>query len=262
MPEGDTIRRTADVLRRAIGGARVRAFSSARPELAGAALAGATVEAIEPRGKHLLVRFDDGRALHTHLGMHGSWHVYRPGERWRLPAHRAHAVIETDTWIAVCFDPPTCALVRAGRTPTGVARLGPDLSDAAPDLDEAVRRLRAEPTLALGVAVMRQDLVSGIGNVYKSEVLFVRRLDPFAPIASADDAALRALLEEARRLLRRNVGRPRRTAPRRLGAPHWVYGRAGEPCFACGAPIARAAQGQPPRSTYFCPACQRAAAPS
>jgi len=257
VPEGDTIHRAADTLRRAIGGQRVRGFSSTLPALAHVELTGATVEAVEARGKHLLVRFDDGRTLHTHMRMTGSWHIYRPGERWRVGAHRARAVIETEPWVAVCFDAPLCELVRAGVTPALVAQLGPDLLDPGADLDEAVRRMRARADLPLGVAVMRQRLVSGIGNVYKSETLFIRRADPFAPVAVHDDAALRAILEEAQRLLRLNLTRSaRRTRHRLRGERVWVYGRSGKPCLRCGATVRMRRQGDEARSTYYCPRCQ------
>jgi len=257
MPEGDTIHRAADTLRRAIGGQRVRGFSSTLPALAHVELTGATVAAVEARGKHLLVRFDDGRTLHTHMRMRGSWHIYRPGERWRKGTHRAHAVIETEPWVAVCFDAPLCELVRAGQVPELVARLGPDLLDPGADLDEAVRRMRAREDLPLGVAVMRQHLVSGIGNVYKSETLFIRRADPFAPVADHDDACLRAILEEAQRLLRLNLARNnRRTRHRLRGERLWVYGRSGKPCLECQTTIRMRRQGDDGRSTYFCPRCQ------
>ncbi len=254
MPEGDTIHQAARTLARAIGGRRVLGWRSALPALEGADLAGRTVERVEARGKHLLVRFDDGRTLHTHMRMDGSWHIYRPGEPWPIGAHRAHAVIETEAWVAVCFDAPICELVRG--EPAMVARLGPDLLDPDADLEEALRRLRAHPDLPLGVAVMRQDLVAGIGNVYKSEVLFLTRLDPFAPVAARTDDELRRVLAEAQRLLRINVGRRRRTRHRLRGDPHWVYDRSGEPCFACGALIAMSRQGDHGRSTYYCPTCQ------
>ncbi|MCB9594089.1 MAG: hypothetical protein H6719_15250 [Sandaracinaceae bacterium] len=256
MPEGDTIHQTARTLQRAIGGQPVVGWRSVLRPLDGVSFEGVEVASVEARGKHLLVHFDDGRTLHTHMKMDGSWHIYRPGERWQLGEHRAHAVIETPTWVAVCFDAPICELVAKGRVPEAVARLGPDLLDPDADLDEAVRRLRSEPDLPLGVAVMRQDLVSGIGNVYKSEVLFLKRLSPFARVADVDDATLRGVVDEARRLLRANLGRARRTRHRLRGDRHWVYGRSGAPCFECDGTIEMERQGDQRRSTYFCPACQ------
>ncbi len=258
MPEGDTIHRSAATLARAIGGAEVTGWRSDRPELADASIAGATIAAVEARGKHLLVRFADGRTLHTHMRMSGSWHVYRPGERWR-GGGRVQAVIETEAWVAVCFNAPVCELLPPGREPAAVRALGPDLLAPRPDLDEAIRRLRAAGALPLGVAVMDQRLVAGIGNVYKSEVLFLERLDPFGPVGDVPEEALRATLTRARALMKRNLRGGRRQTRRRDGGPTlWVYDRAGAPCLACGALVAMRRQGEQARSTYFCPACQGA----
>ena len=259
MPEGDTIHRTARTLALAIEGRSVTGWRSVLPALESADLSGTTVATVEARGKHLLVVFDDGRTLHTHMMMSGSWHIYRPGEAWQKSPGRAHAVIETDEWVAVCFDAPICELVPAGRTPELVARLGPDLLDPEADLEEAIRRLRAHEHLPLGEAVMRQHLVSGIGNVYKSETLFLRREDPFAPVSKLDDARLRGILEEAQRLLRLNLRRRHRRTNHRLGRERlWVYGRSGKPCLECGGSVRMTRQGDQGRSTYFCPACQSA----
>lgn len=258
MPEGDTIYRAARTLRKAIGGKPVRAFRSALPQLADAALVGTTVEAVEARGKNLLVRFDDGHTLHTHMMMVGSWHVYRVGEPWQRGADRAFAVIETDDWLAVCFDAPICKLLRPGERSPQLDALGPDLLDPGADLDEALRRLRQNDELPLGVAIMQQHVVAGVGNVYKSEVLFLRRLDPFAPVSSVSDEALRDALLLARKLMKQNVGHARmRTTRRRFGSSRlWVYGRKNEPCFECGTPLDMRRQGEQGRSTYFCPRCQ------
>ena len=259
MPEGDTIYRAARTLNKAIGGKVVRGFRSALPELERAALEGRTVESVRARGKNLLVDFDDGQRLHTHMMMEGSWHVYRLGEPWQRRESRAFAVIETEDWVAVCFDAPICKLLAPGERSPQLDALGPDLLDPEADLDEALRRLRQFETLPLGEAVMRQHLVAGIGNVYKSEVLFLERLDPFAPVSSVTDEALRAALKLARKLMKQNVGHARmRTTRRRFGSSRlWVYGRKNEPCFECGSRVDMRRQGEQGRSTYFCPRCQR-----
>ncbi len=256
MPEGDTIHRAARTLDRAIGGRVVtRASGDEETRRAIEPLTGATVAKVEARGKHLLVRFDDGRTLHTHMRMDGSWHIYRPGERWMRPAHTAVAVLETEAWIAVCFDAPLVEVVRGD--PALVQKLGPDLLAPSVDLDEAIARLRACGELAIGEALLRQSAVSGIGNVYKSEVLFLRRVDPFAKVGALDDATLRALLEEARRAMKANLtGNARVTRRRFGGAKVWVYGRSGKPCFECGTPVRMRRQGDAGRSTYYCPRCQ------
>ncbi|HJL16273.1 MAG TPA: DNA-formamidopyrimidine glycosylase family protein [Sandaracinaceae bacterium LLY-WYZ-13_1] len=258
MPEGDTIHRAARTLEKAIGGRRVTAWRSNDPALDRVDdLVGRTVAAVEARGKNLLVRFDDGRTLHTHQRMEGSWHVYRPGEAWRKPARGAVAVIETDAWVAVCFHAPVCDLLAPGRVPRAVRRLGPDLLAPRADLDEALRRMRAHPTMPVGVAVMRQHLVAGIGNVYKSETLFLERASPFTPVAELSDEALRGILRRARRLMKQNLRGFPRTTRRRFGRERlWVYGRAGERCYTCGEAIRMRRQGDDGRSTYFCPRCQ------
>ncbi len=254
MPEGDTIHRTARTLERAIGNKTVRRFSCATSD---ADLSGRVVESVEARGKHLLIRFDDGRTLHSHMQMEGSWHIYRPGERWQRPAFAARAVIETDDWIAVCFDAPIVELVRAGEIPELVRRLGPDLLADEFDPAEAIARMRELGSLEIGEALLRQQLVAGIGNVYKSECLFLERTNPFTRVESLGDDALRAVLGRARTLMRQNVKRSIRTTRRSLRGPRtWVYGRSGKPCFVCETRIRMRRQGDAGRSTYFCPACQ------
>jgi endonuclease-8 len=258
MPEGDTILRAARALSRVLAGQTILRVSSPLPGLSRTLLAGARVTTVDAVGKNLLVRFDDGRVLHTHLRMEGSWHVYRVGERWRRAASRARIVLETAAHVAVCFDAPIVRLVSAARARRDMAKIGPDL--LAPDFDAgvALARLRAAPGLAVGDAILRQSLVAGVGNVCKSEVLFLARVDPRANVAELSDASLATILAEARRLLAinsaPNAGAMRRTRGGRH--PLWVYRRKGEPCFRCRTPIQMVRQGPTLRSTYFCPACQ------
>lgn len=258
MPEGDTIHRAAFTLRRAIAGQVVTGWRSSKAELARVDdLIGRRVEDVEARGKHLLVRFDDGRTLHTHMRMDGSWHIYRPGEAWQRSERVAVAVIETEPWVAVCFSAPTCVLLGPGELSEALRQLGPDLLDPDVDLGEALARLRGRPELPIGEALMRQHLVAGIGNVFKSEVLFLRRVSPFVKSGELSDEALRGLLEEAQRLMKESVRGGSRITRRRFGSSRlWVYGRSGKPCFTCGHRIRMRRQGEDGRSTYFCPACQ------
>lgn len=257
MPEGDTIHRAARTLDKAIAGRVVTAASSPRPDLAGVGeLPGRAIVRVEARGKHLLVRFDDGSSLHTHMGMEGSWHVYRPGERWWHGEHRAVVVLETEAWVAVCFDAPLAELCGPGVEPLLVRNLGPDLLVPEVDLDEAVARLSAIGDRPIGEAIMRQDRVAGIGNVLKSEVLFLTRVSPFTPVGELDSATLARVLREARRWMVRSVRSGRRITRQRAGSRVWVYDRSGEPCFECGATIRMRRQGASARSTYFCPTCQ------
>ena len=259
MPEGDTIHRTAAALQRAIGGKRLTGFRSTLPALSRARLAGRTVERIEARGKHLWIRFDDGRALRSHMRMAGSWHLYRPGERWWKPEHLARAVLETDEFLAVCFQAPVLELVAPGRIEAhpALAGLGPDLLAPVFDSAEAVRRLRAAPDRSIAEALLAQSDVSGIGNIYKSESLFLCRLHPSRAVASLSDDSIRRLLTTARRLMSASVvGAGRGTRRASEGPRYWVYRRSGRACLRCGGMVRMSRHGADRRSTYWCPGCQ------
>ena len=267
MPEGNTIYRTATVLRAALLGRTIVA-ARARPgpglvhvpRLEG--LVGATVTAVESRGKHLLIRFSNRLTLRTHLRMRGSWHRYAPGERWERPVNQASVVLETAQAVAVCFNAPTAELLTDSEMARAEAlrALGPDL--LAPDFDaeEAVRRLRQLGDHEIGEALLEQRAVAGIGNVHKSETLFLERVNPFTPVRRLADETLGALLATARRLLGANLGGGRRvtTGVARPGQSLWVYGRAGRPCRRCGSLVRTARQGDLGRTTYWCERCQPA----
>jgi endonuclease-8 len=224
---------------------------------------GARVESVEARGKHLLIAFDDGLTLHTHLGLHGSWHRYRRGEPWRRPASRAVAVLETDQSVAVCFDAPTVELLetRAVEIHPALRRLGPDVAQDDVDVEAAVRRLRSLGDVAVGDALLDQAAVAGLGNVYRSELCFIERVNPFRPVSAVSDEALRAMLERGAKLVRANSGGGARVTTT-AGTPGntFVYGRRGRPCHRCGARIAsatvRGREDGRPRRVYWCPACQ------
>ncbi len=256
MPEGDTIFRAARTLHRALGGKTIEAFATRLPQLQGARLVGRRVERVRPRGKNLLMELDDGRVLHSHLLMSGSWHIYREGDRWRKPRRRADVVITTEPWRAVAFDLPVARLLKSERASPLLRQLGPDLLDEAVRLEDVLPRLRRANELPLGVALMRQHVVAGIGNVYKSEVLFLARLDPFAAVSSVGDDALLGVLSTARELMQRNLVGFARTTRKRWEGRLWVYGRAGEACRVCGGSLRMRRQGDDGRSTYYCPACQ------
>jgi endonuclease-8 len=270
MPEGDSIRRLADELRRAVRGRLVRAFE-ARTVAGEPDLVGRAIVEIDTHGKNLFVRFDDGRALHVHLRMTGRVRIEAPAvvrARESLRGRRRRDLrLEVDGAIVTGSAIPVLRLVTASAMRRTIAELGPDL--LAPELDEsdATSRLRALAARPIGEALMLQRAVAGIGNVYKSEVLFLERVHPAARVRDLDDATLARLLGRARELMQANVraGRRRtrgargaRSAGGALAGPSlWVYGRAGQPCLACRAPIAVVRQGASPgRSTYFCPRCQ------
>lgn len=265
MPEGDTLARIAQVLRPVLAGKRV---VTARGRPGGARLelvVGATVDNVEARGKHLLIDFDNGLTLHTHLGMNGSWHRYSADERWRRPASRAVAVLSTPDTTAVCFDAPTVELLetRALAAHPLLKALGSDIATSAFDIDAALAALR-EPrrvAAAVGDALIDQAALAGLGNVYRSELPFIERVNPLTPLAGVSDKHLRAMLERGTALIRQNsAGGQRVTTPAGSGTATNVYGRTGRPCPRCGTRIlskaTRAQPESPPRRAYWCPTCQ------
>jgi endonuclease-8 len=264
VPEGDTIWRTARTLHAALAGETVLAFESSLVAVTVASrrlgIVGRRLEAVEARGKHLLVRFAGGAVLHTHLGMRGSWRLHRRTEAERVSFSRARAVIETSDVVAVCTLAPVVEMLSTSQASAhpALARLGHDLLGPAFDLAAARRRLRERGDLEIGVALMDQTALAGIGNVYKSEVLFLCGVSPRVRVRDLDDATIDRLVARAGELLRRNLGPGlRRTTSPLSPLRHWVYRRSHLPCRRCGTAIERAVQGEQARSTYFCPACQR-----
>jgi endonuclease-8 len=285
MPEGDTIFRAARTLQQALAGQLVTRFEAALAPLSvaddEAPIAGRTVESVTAHGKHLLMRFsprpghaEDSLVLRSHMRMNGSWHLYRPGERWRRPRSAMRVLVETEPFVAVGFDLPVVELLRfaALERHRDLRRLGPDLLGAefgAAEAAEAERRLRARPQAEIADALLDQAVLAGIGNVFKSEILFVAGVSPFRTVASLDDEEVRSILAISRRLLVANAGPGkgdgivtytggRRTTGRANPRERqWVYGRSGDPCRKCGTPIAFARQGLDARGTYWCPGCQR-----
>jgi endonuclease VIII len=258
MPEGDTLHRTAaglapHLVGRQVTGARARAGG---PQVG--RIVGATIEAVEAAGKNLLIRFDNGLELRTHMRMNGSWHRYRPGERWRRAESRARLVLEVPGAVAVCFDAPVVELfeTRAAVIHPTLARLGPDL--LAPgwgpaDAAEARRRLRdpARASMTISEALLDQRALAGIGNIWRNETLWRERVDPWARVRDVDDATLDRLIATAQRLLRASVDLA--TGGARAGA----YRRSGRPCPRCGALIRSSVRSaEISRTTYWCPSCQ------
>ena len=273
MPEGDTIFRTAQALHRHLGGRIVTRFESVYPALTridhDRPIAGRTVEGVTSRGKHILMTFSGDLILHTHMRMHGSWHGYPPGAPWRLPARDVRVIVATKEFVAVGFNVPVAELLTARELMRHEAlrELGPDLLDETFDANAAVARARARGRLAIADVLLNQRVVAGIGNEFKSEVLFVAGVDPFTPVSALADADLARILSVGRDLLRANTtvrgrlapsrGRRTRDSLDRDGAL-WVYGRGGKPCRKCGTPIEVKKTGIDARLTYWCPRCQPA----
>ena len=258
MPEGDTILRAATRMHAALAGRTVTSFRSRLAEVAAAArrhrIEGSVITAVEARGKHLLVRFSSGAALHTHMGMTGSWHLYRAGSRWRQAEGKARVVIDATGVIAVCFVPRTAEIVPEGAEAAhpSLSRLGPDVLAPSRDAVAAVAGLRSTSDAEIGVALLDQTALSGVGNIWKSESLFLAGVNPFDRVASLDEATLTRVVRAAMREMGRSV---QDDSAGGRGTMR-VYRRSGRPCPRCGTLIEMRRQGPMARSTYWCPRCQ------
>lgn len=265
MPEGDTIHRAATRLKAVLDGQVIlHAESQWLGAAAGKSLDDRTIQAVTARGKHLLMTLDDGRVIHSHMGMTGSWHIYRPGEPWQKPAHRAAIWLECRETCVVCFSPKLLEILTAAaiRRHDYLNRLGPDLLAGPPTDEEVLNRFRQSNDTPIGQAVMNQTIVSGIGNVYKSEVLFNQRIHPLTFVRDLSDGQILELVAKAMDMMSRNLdGRPRTTRYALDAGRFFTYGRSGKPCYTCGTPIEVIRQGDLGRTTYFCPQCQVSAEP-
>lgn len=287
MPEGDSVWRAAAELHKALSGQTLTASDFRVPRFATLNLAGWTVSEVVPRGKHLLMRVvgpdrngpdeanngsagSDRQALtiHSHLKMEGSWQIYPPGGRWRKPGFTARCVLRTPVADAVGFSLGILEVVRTADEDAIVGHLGPDLLGPDWDLAEAEQRIRAAPDVPIGVALLDQRNLAGIGNIYRCEACFLSGVHPATHVSAVQD--LRTLMTDAKQLLEANLGRGRRVtilnprgmpAGRMAGRPgYWVYGREHRPCLKWGTPIRRGVLGKPngeeERDIYFCPQCQ------
>jgi endonuclease VIII len=264
MPEGDTIRRIARALSEALPG-RVLERLEIRDRGEVRELAGRRIEGVEARGKHMFIHLEGGWSLRFHLGMNGRWvrrHVAEP----RGGRAAATAALTVGDAVYACERAYGAEMVRTEslRHHPKLARLGPDLLGDPPPVAEVVARARlpAYRGREIGDLLLDQRVAAGIGNVYKSEVLFECRVHPRAPVGALGAEVLEGLFERASSLMRTNLRTRRRTTvplarrPRPSSDRLWVYGREGKPCLECGAFVERFLQGDMSRSTYFCPACQ------
>jgi endonuclease-8 len=263
VPEGDTIWRTARTLHAFLSGRTVTRFASTIPMIAGTArrlgILGREVAAVEAKGKHLLVSFSGGPVLHTHMRMTGSWHLYRSSTPWRKPAYRARVVVEAGDVVAVCFDAPVVELLSAGEAAAhpALAGLGPDVLADGFDPAEARARITARGEAEIGATLLDQTALAGIGNIYKSEVLFLAGINPFLRVSSLDPASLDRIIRTAAAQMKRSLASDTQpTTPADGRSRLWVYRRSNRPCRRCGATIRRRLQGEGARATYWCPTCQ------
>jgi endonuclease-8 len=247
MPEGDTIFRAATSLRKALQGARVTKFHS---EKLGRGPVGERIDQVEAQGKNLLMTFEKGRTLRTHMMMHGSWHIYREGEKWQRPSYTARVELHADNgFVAVCFAAPVVEWLQEP------LRLGPDAATDRFDAEAALQRIKLLKDDFIERALLTQWAMAGVGNAIKCEALFICRQDPFKPVKDVEDNQLRWLIAKGHELLLANrVHGPRVTRKSMGGARHWVYRRVDEPCFVCGNSV-RVRRTQ--RITYYCAHCQR-----
>lgn len=282
MPEGDTVHKVANVLRKDLDG-EVLSRCLVRGVYGSERLAGSRVLEVEVHGKHLLVHFDRDVQLRVHLGMRGSWHRYPPGAAWKRSKASAAVILETKNVVLVCFQALDVEIIPTPqrRWHRQLGQLGPDLLGVEePDWSEVLARASQYHVGSdfLGEVLLDQRVASGIGNVYKSELAFMgplrtsafefvpeRGYSPWEPLSEVPPEVLDGLFRRARILLQANLGGwfrttrvDRRVSPQPVGGDLYVYGRPGEKCYRCGAAIARGHQGLQNRVTYWCPECQPA----
>ncbi|MCO1337596.1 hypothetical protein BJH93_01595 [Kocuria polaris] len=258
MPEGDTVFRTARMLDATLTGHQLTKSDFRVPQCATLDLTGYPVESVASRGKHLLIRVAD-LTVHTHLMMDGRWDVYAPGERWRTPAHKVRCVLANDSFEAIGVDLGLLRVFPTRLEHKAVGHLGPDPLGHAWDPEEVRERMLMRPDLPIGLSLMDQRNLTGIGNIYRSETLFITKTHPLMPVSAVPDLA--RIIERCFLLLHANKDRNRRkTTPTELTDPYWVYQRTGRPCYLCQTPIRQMPLGPPEngqeRLTFFCPSCQ------
>jgi endonuclease-8 len=258
MAEGDTVLATAARLHASLAGRILVRTDFRVPRAATVDLSSQRVLEVVARGKHLLLRTDHDRTVHSHLGMDGGWRLYGRGERWRGRAFEVRAVLETDDAVAVGHRLRTLEVIPASVEARVLGHLGPDVLGPDWDPAEAIRRLTADPDRAVGEALIDQSVMAGPGNVYRSEACFLASVDPRSPVGAVADAA--GLVGIVKDLMERNRsgGRRETTGDPRPGCELWVYGRAGRPCRRCGSPIDsfRQGPGAEARIVFACPGCQ------
>lgn len=258
MPEGDTVYRSARALEKVLAGEVLTRTDFRVPAFATVDLTGERVDSIASVGKHLLHRVG-GFTVHTHLGMDGTWHIYRPGAPWKRPAWQARVVLATEDCVTVGFLLATIEVVPRDREVDIVGHLGPDLLGEKWDPEEALRRLSANPDRPVGLALLDQTVMAGLGNVYRNELCFLRGVLPTRPVSEVAD--LEGFVSLAQRVISVNKDRVERstTGDLRAGRMLWVSQREKKACLRCGTPIRKGTLGDTSltgRHTFYCPRCQ------
>ncbi|MFF0817490.1 DNA-formamidopyrimidine glycosylase family protein [Rhodococcus sp. NPDC003318] len=259
MPEGDTVWQSAGRLRAALAGKTLTLCDIRVPRYATVDLTPGPVDEVISRGKHLLIRVGE-HTVHTHLKMEGAWHVYPTGARWRRPAWQARILLGTADCLAVGFQLGIVEVLARADEDHAVGHLGPDLLGPDWDSSRAAANLAADPDRPIGLALLDQRVMAGIGNVYRNELCFLRGVHPATPLADAGQPA--AWADLAHRILTANRDRVVRitTGDRRRGRSAWVHSRAGSPCLRCGTLVETGTLGgdtpDPERRIFWCPTCQ------
>jgi endonuclease VIII len=258
VPEGEAIHRTAAALRTALVGRAVLSFEA--PFLDGPIPApGRVIELVESHGKQLDIVWDDGLILHTNLLFGGSWHLYRSGERWRKPMSQLRVGITVDSFSAVCFGARNVETYREFDTHRhpGFGRSGPDLCAPSPDLNAAVEALchYRDVDAPIAEALLDQQVACGVGNVFRSEILWACQHYPFAPVARLARTDMERIILAAATVLHANV-HPHEAVVSDQRAGLAVYGRNGQRCQRCGDTIEVRRLGDQARLLYWCPGCQ------
>jgi DNA-formamidopyrimidine glycosylase len=230
----------------------------------GQTLIGEHITKVETRGKHLLLHLSNGETLHTHAMQYGSWQIGERGMALRKAGTYVRLRLVTTAHEAVFFHGPVIELLTADELAnhSALLALGPDVMSPQFDRNEVARRVRAAGERSIGDVVLDQHVVAGLGNIFKSEGLFLAHVDPRRAAATITPAELNLLWDELIPLMWRGTeryGKTTTTPPelQQAGYLHWVYRRQRKPCLHCGTPIEMVRQGDLNRSTYFCPHCQR-----
>ena len=259
MPEGDSLEHAAQRLQPIVGGVLDAVGGSHRAVAPfRRRLVGMTVTEVSAFGKHLLIHLDRHWSIRTHLGMSGSWRLHPRNTPWRRTAGKARLTLTTSAHVAVCFSAPTVEIGPTPRVLDSIAHLGPDVLHDEIDTVVIIERARASSAVTVADLLLDQRVMSGVGNVFKSEILFLEKIAPSTPVRLLSDASIASLANRARRLLRANrKPGPRSTTGRRgRNADTWVYGRGGRPCRRCAMLIESETHGDLDRVTYWCPRCQ------